>query len=323
MTETWDEARLQQYILDDVEESLNLEYKSSGSLGKNNDKTREITKDVSSMANSDGGIIIYGIAEYREEDKKHKPENLSPINRTEYSKEWIQQIINTIRPKIDGLVIYAVALSSGTNDVAYVIEIPQSHTAHQATDKRYYKRFNFLSEAMDDYEVRDVMGRGQHPKIELEFKIKRKRRSNLLLQGLDPQHEIVEDMWVLSVNAINKGKVLAQYVYCTLYLPAIFLTNEEHKHNTIKFERDSSERAFYTVTFNNGEAVDIENNILVSEVFKPILPQLSLLIGEQEIGINYLHLTPFDTSYIKWEAYADNAPPNIGTTLVKSIQIES
>ena len=40
-----------------------------------------------------------------------------------------------------------------------VVEIPKSLTAHQARDLRYYRRYNFESVAMVDYEIRDVMNR--------------------------------------------------------------------------------------------------------------------------------------------------------------------
>ena len=62
MTDEWNEARLQRHIDDGIEESLNLDYKDARSIAKSDSKKREITKDVSAMANSDGGIIIYGIA---------------------------------------------------------------------------------------------------------------------------------------------------------------------------------------------------------------------------------------------------------------------
>ena len=63
MADVWDEARVQQYIDDGIEESLNLDYKAAGALAKTDGKKKEITKDVSAMANSDGGIIIYGVTE--------------------------------------------------------------------------------------------------------------------------------------------------------------------------------------------------------------------------------------------------------------------
>lgn len=164
----WDQAELQRHIDAPVEESLTLEYKSGDSLGTNNDKKKEITKDVSAMANSAGGTIIYGMKEYDEEAKKHLPERFTPIDRTQFSKEWLEQVINTIQPRINGIIIHPVDLSTDPNHVAYVVEIPQSTEAHQARDKRYYKRFNFLCEAMEHYEIRDVMNRATLPDVDVE-----------------------------------------------------------------------------------------------------------------------------------------------------------
>lgn len=164
---TWDQQKLQDYIDNEVEESLSLDYKATGSLEKTDDKRWEVTKDVSSFANSDGGIIIYGISEYKQKDKKHLPENLSPIDKTQFSKEWLEHVIGNIRPKITGLLIHPVSLDSGSNEVAHVVEIPKSTNAHQAQDKKYYKRFNFESVAMEDYEIRQPMNRSTFPILKI------------------------------------------------------------------------------------------------------------------------------------------------------------
>ena len=56
-------------IRNEVEENIHLDYKEARALGKEDAKKADITKDVSSFANADGGIIIYGVAE-----ENHKPE---------------------------------------------------------------------------------------------------------------------------------------------------------------------------------------------------------------------------------------------------------
>lgn len=151
MIEHWDQARVQEYIDNLIEESLTLDYKSSEALAKIDSKKKEITKDVSAMANSAGGVILYGVKEYDEPTKRHLPEKIDGINRNEFTKEWIEQVINNIRPRIDGVLIHPVNLDTDPDKVVYVIEIQQSTTAHQATDFRYYKRFNFESIPMEDY----------------------------------------------------------------------------------------------------------------------------------------------------------------------------
>ena len=167
MTKVWDQTRLQQLIDDEVEENLHLEYKAADALAKSDGKKREITKDVSAFTNSDGGYIIYGIKEYDILDRKHLPERPDPIDRTQFSKEWLEQVIGNIRPRVVGLTIHPVNIDSGANNVAYVVEIPQGDTAHQASDYRYYRRYNFESVPMADYEIRMVMGRSTRPELRM------------------------------------------------------------------------------------------------------------------------------------------------------------
>ena len=57
----WSLTTLQNLIDNKIEENLNLDYKACGSIERSENKTNEISKDVSAFANSDGGIIIYGI----------------------------------------------------------------------------------------------------------------------------------------------------------------------------------------------------------------------------------------------------------------------
>lgn len=164
----WTEAELNRHISDGIEEHSGLDYKASGSLGKQNDKTTEITKDVSAFANSAGGTIIYGIKEFARPNN-HLPETLDPIDRTQFSKEWLETIINTIRPRISVVVVTPVSLSSGPNHVCYVVEVPQGHTAHQARDLKFYRRYNFQSVPMEHHEILDVMNRGAIANASVDF----------------------------------------------------------------------------------------------------------------------------------------------------------
>lgn len=194
MDEKWDQKRLEALISDEVEESLNPDYKAAAALEKTDDKRREITKDVSSFANSDGGIIIYGISEYKKKEKKHLPNKLTPVDRTQFSREWLEHVTSNIRPKISGLLIHSVSLDSGSNDVAYVVEIPKTTTAHQAQDKRYYRRSNFESIALEDYEIRQTMNRSIYPSFEVS--------SLLCTTSIEP------DRYWTEVNISERIKVL-------------------------------------------------------------------------------------------------------------------
>ena len=168
MAREWNQARLQRYIDEGIEESLTLDYKAGDALAKRNGRSKEVAKDVSAMANSAGGIIIYGIAEHPMLELQHRPAMLSPVNRRDCSRETLEQIISSnIQPRISGIKIYPIPLRSHPAHVIYAVSIPQSDTVHQVVpNKRYYKRFNFESVPMEDYEIRDVLNRVAHPEVE-------------------------------------------------------------------------------------------------------------------------------------------------------------
>ena len=59
---------------------------------------------------------------------------------------------------------------SAEGKVVYVVSVPHSTRApHMAADHRFYKRFNFESIAMEEYEVRDVSRRRDGPDLGLDL----------------------------------------------------------------------------------------------------------------------------------------------------------
>lgn len=144
-------ADINSLLANEVEENIHLDYKASGALEKKDDKKYEIVKDVSAFANSDGGIIIYGLTE-----ENHKPKNFDFVNGNVFTKEWLENIIHQVQPHIEGVVIYPLRIDGNIEQSIYIVKIPRSDKApHMARDHRYYKRFNFMSEPMEDYEVKD------------------------------------------------------------------------------------------------------------------------------------------------------------------------
>lgn len=82
------------------------------------------------------------------------------------SAEWLEQVINSnIDRRISGIVINPVRLTTTNPDrVIYVVHTPESTLApHMATDDRFYRRFNFESVRMKQYEVRNLMRCEHYP----------------------------------------------------------------------------------------------------------------------------------------------------------------
>lgn len=322
---------IRRMIADGVEENISLDYKAAEALQNTDGKKKEIAKDVSAMANAAGGIIIYGVKEFDEKEKSHLPERITPITRTAFTKEQLEQIINSnISPKIEGIVIHPITLEN-PDEVVYVVEIPQSNTAHQNTrDKLYYKRHNFLSEAMMDYEIRDVMNRLQHPVIEMDFVIEKQTfevkkqnphplQTSFVLQGhKEPEQKEYKTEYYLKIFPVNKGRIYAKYINYYIHIPEEILNPEETKYLK-KLENGSVE--FYGENTHR-DVLDVKVSAWGNDVkygpsrFDPVLPGVN---GRSE----KLKLSEeaFYNKEISWTVYADNALPKQGTVKINDLKI--
>jgi len=158
-----DEDFLQKLINHEIKESSILEYKRE--LPQNNS---ELAKDISSFANSNGGIIIYGI-----EEIDHVPKNLYPLE-AELGLKIENIILSSVDPPLHTKIVpINSTIAPGKN--YYVVYIPKSLDAPfmliVSNDCRYYKRVNFSSIKMHDNEVRALM--------ELNFKLKQESLSDI------------------------------------------------------------------------------------------------------------------------------------------------
>lgn len=311
MTE-WTEAFIQTTYIDaGQEENTSIEYKAALSLEKTTGKKKEIAKDVSAMANAAGGIIFYGIKEFNEDDKKHLPERFDPIDRTSISREWLEQVISTnIRPKIEGLTITPVELSSGTAHAVYVVEIPQSSTAHQVTtdkDHRYYRRLDTTNLSMEDYEIRDVMNRAVAPDAEVEFGYKL------------TQHENGTHKYTLQIKVRNVGTKVIDAFKLKFSFP--------NYGRYIAYNDASPNYQSYGVVHSSKEIND--DYVIMFLSSKKLFPEDEIDIG-RELSFTY-HVN--DEVYSKflifrqqgeelalhWVLFADNMLPKRGTIPIEKL----
>lgn len=167
----WEEEDIDALIREGVQESLTLDYKRCASLDKRNpNRKTDLSKDVSAFANSAGGVLIYGVVE-----NNHLPVAIDTgYDPYDVTREWLEQVINsTIQRRIDGIKIKQIELrTSNPGKVIYVVSVPQSKRApHMAEDHIFYKRYNYQSIPMEEYEVRDVARREEAPDLTMQLYI--------------------------------------------------------------------------------------------------------------------------------------------------------
>ena len=215
----WTEADLQQMIDNKIQENLYLDYKRSDALGKTDHCRNELSKDIAAFANSAGGRVIYGIAE----GKDNYPERIDDgVDSIVLNREWLEQTITSnIQPRIDGLRIYPIALpSKGENRVVYVVDIPQSmsRAPHQSRDFRYYKRYEFQSVPMEDYEIRDVFRRASSPDLWIKFSFDSGESTRISFQSGSE----ISDPIRLHGHIGNHSATPAEYAVIMIYLDDFF-----------------------------------------------------------------------------------------------------
>lgn len=98
--------------------------------------------------------------------------------------------------------------------VLYVVYVPQSNRApHIASDKKFYKRFNFQSVPMEEYEVRDSANRGGAPNLQFHCSFENKEQvfSTNFTEG-NPYSSQVE----LVLCVTNESPIPAEYTVVQL-----------------------------------------------------------------------------------------------------------
>ena len=151
---------------------------------------------------------IYGISE-----KNHKANDFSFIDGNIFNKEWLEQIISsTINRNIPDLKIYPVRKSGNLKETLYVVQIPSSIEApHMSREKRFYRRAQFESVIMEEYEIRQLYGR--------------RVKSELFLRGfsigLDESNDAEKFCFTCETGVVNEGEKLEKDYKINVYFSNI------------------------------------------------------------------------------------------------------
>jgi predicted HTH transcriptional regulator len=112
-------ADLQFFVDNSIPEGPQLEYKDSRKMDPKN--AGEIAKEVSAFANSDGGLLIFGIQE-----RGHLPVAVDGgTDHSRYTREWLENVIlSNIAPRPADLEVKQIQLSQTHS--AYAVRVERS-----------------------------------------------------------------------------------------------------------------------------------------------------------------------------------------------------
>jgi hypothetical protein len=245
------ENDLNKLIEDKTTEGLHLEFKT-----KHNPTTANLHKDdkknfckvLSGFANSDGGILIWGIkTNYRDESAIE----LKPIsNIDDFIRKLKSYIISATEPIVDNILIEKIKKKGSTKDGYLKCFVPLSYKVpHRSSfDHEYYKRSIEGFYAIQHFDLEYMFGRRQRPELKIATEISSDKKSN-----------DKNEKYTLNLSFLNEGRAIAKHfgLFCK------FNSNAKIIQVTQPLKNVTSINDLPCVTFQNDVTVIHPNNITV------------------------------------------------------------
>ncbi|RUS44937.1 helix-turn-helix domain-containing protein [Cohnella sp. AR92] len=166
-TSDLDKNDIDRLIDNQVSESIELDYKAELPI-LNDAGKKELLADIVAMANTAGGLLLFGLKEAKEDGKNagypaevtamKDPEG-KPVN-VEQLKQSLDQIIRDgIDPRLPGITFKEISYDA--DRFVFIIDVPRSlqapHMVTARNDAKFYARANTGKFQMDVRQIRDAM----------------------------------------------------------------------------------------------------------------------------------------------------------------------
>lgn len=348
----WDE----EYILSSlpVGEHTWIEGKGSrlldvGSPGVDRSKGLDtLSKAISAMANSGGGILVLGMNEHKtgwEIDDGGMDLSFEGKGRIT-TREWLGNVIpNLVDGPLNDFDVYVITRGTGDSKIGeeqgvFLIEIGDSDKApHQAAhNKVYYGRSGSNSVPLAHRFVTDIFNRRRHPKLELSVKFhivtERKLSEEEVLAALTsdwpirPGHERNEyetrEVLEARFQVRNAGKVLVDYMHCRVWIPTGIVSPDFFRKDQVE-QIDNVDYVVWTADnierdLIKDSAAEIGQAEYGPSWYKRILPGMTRSWEWGGGAFKVEMVNAYSYNHFLWEILADNAPVEKGTIKIGDIK---
>ena len=229
--EYWN-GELRRLLRDQVPEDSHREYKDKMALlphgrgggGIDSQKRAEdVSKDVSSFLNSDGGVLIYGVPETNDPTSTggspaplSEPEGIGfprEGGRTEtVSKETIERLITDNIQPIPDANLFKITEIDFEDRIVFVVEVAAGiGNVWQARDKRYYHRSNYENRPMEHNHIEMVRSRSVSSDLKLVFGLSDRWEKEL--------RDIRQEEVTIYIGIQNDSNKVAESAYIELGMP--------------------------------------------------------------------------------------------------------
>ena len=201
---------IEEYISNAQEENLHLEFKTiRHSTFRADDDKSNFAKCLSAFANSEGGIVIWGIIAKKNDDEIDCAIDKAFIDNLQLFLSRLNELTTeALSPYLAGVIHTPIEFSTNCGFVkTYIPEGDQGPYMAKLKEYRYYQRIGNRNQKMEHFQIADLFGRRKRPNLSLYYILS--NRGKKLHTDI---HRFYLDLFIL-----NKGKGTAKAPYVNIY----------------------------------------------------------------------------------------------------------
>ena len=226
---------VQRWVNERHAEDLYLDFKQKDNADVGaasvNDK-RQYAKAISGFANSDGGLLVWGVVAGREGHDAESPDVARSLNPISSAKTFCADLnaatLTATKPVVAGVRNLLISDPTASESGFVVTYVPAGtnppYRAELDNNNKYYKRAGSNFYPMEPFDIRDVVFRFRYPKVSVEVLADHVTVLDSLGGGLGPR----DPRFSLRLEVTNRGpSVLRDYKVEVVILRRIVLTDPD------------------------------------------------------------------------------------------------
>jgi hypothetical protein len=221
LTETFDQLdwdKIASFVEQKQEENLHLDFKTvaNSELNSKDDK-RNLARSVSGFANSSGGIVVWGIDARENADSIDCATSIIELTKPAMMVSRLNTLTgDATSPTVDGIRHKAI-INPATGHGVVATLVPETDSGPfmaKLGENRYFKRSGDSFYQMEHFDLADMFGRRQKPKLEILSEIAKTKIE------IEAENEIE----VITLRLLNTGRAVARHSGFVLRLQNVEIT---------------------------------------------------------------------------------------------------
>ncbi len=204
--ESLDVRTVERYVAERKSETLQLDFKTVADQPmRNTDDKKNFAKALSGFANSDGGIVVWGVQTDKVADVDVAVSERPVPNVQALEGRLLELESEAVSPSVDGVRHKALQRPDGSGFAATLV-LASDRGPHMAKlgEDRYYKRSGTSFRRCEHFDLDDMFGRRPKPKLSLHCRIDGQLQTS-------PDYSAATQFVRIGIE--NRGRGIAKFPY--------------------------------------------------------------------------------------------------------------